>query len=76
MFVRFFFKKLNQKTVLSNSDALIGKEGIVRNWNEEEGRGQIEVGNELWLAKGQGTFSKNDKVIVEKISGNTLTIKK
>jgi membrane protein implicated in regulation of membrane protease activity len=68
-------KKLNQKTVASNSDALIGKEGLVKSWNNQEGSGQIEVSHEVWLAKGSGSISKNDKVIVEKISGNTLLVK-
>jgi len=71
----FLLKKLNHKTVASNSDALIGKEGFVKNWNNQMETGQIEVANELWLAKGQGNFVQNDKVIVEKILGNTLIIK-
>lgn len=72
----FLQKKLNSKGPLSNADALIGQTGYVKKWNEKEGSGQIEVGNELWLAKGQQNFLVGDKVTVQKIIGNTLSIKK
>jgi len=72
----FLAKRLNQKITPSNSDALIGKEATVKNWNNAEGEGQVILNHEVWLARGFGDYSQGDKVVIEKISGNTLVIKK
>jgi membrane protein implicated in regulation of membrane protease activity len=68
-------KRINQKITPSNSDALIGKEAAVKNWNNAEGEGQVILNHEVWLARGFGDFNSGDKVMIEKISGNTLVIK-
>lgn len=69
-------KQLGQKTMPSNSDALIGKVAVVKNWNNTEGMGQVTLNHEVWLARGFGDFAIGEKVMIEKISGNTLVIKK
>ncbi len=76
--VKKFFKENNE--VKSNTDSLIGKNGIVvKEINNVESKGQIKVNGELWSA-----FSDNfseiievgSTVCIEDIKGVKLKVKK
>lgn len=62
----------------TNSDALIGKKGVVIREMSFERRGQIKIGGEIWSARSQHeeAFTKQATVSVVGIQGNTLIVSK
>lgn len=71
------YKMLKVTHSPTNSDMLIGKEGIVIDEiNNLERRGRVKVLGESWAAKNEieKTISVNSKVIVKEIEGVTLVV--
>ena len=71
-------KYVNNKTVPTNADALIGKTAIVtEDIDNDETVGQVKVGGQIWSAYTEdGNFAKKgDKVTVKSISGVHLIVK-
>ncbi|MBR3870891.1 MAG: NfeD family protein [Clostridia bacterium] len=71
-------KYVNNKTIPTNADALIGKTAIViEDIDNDETVGQVKVGGQIWSAyTEEGNFAKKgDKVTVKSISGVHLIVK-
>jgi membrane-bound serine protease (ClpP class) len=66
--------------VRSGPEALSGRVGVVRAWNEPDG--QVYVDGELWRARhswgpGEGTdLHEGDAVVVERLAGLTLCVRR
>jgi membrane-bound ClpP family serine protease len=63
----------------SGGEALCGHLGVVRNWNGSDG--QVLVDGALWhacrsWADSTGVLSAGDQVVVERVSGLTLAVRK
>src|SRR4051794_40949893 len=63
----------------AGGEALSGHLGVVRNWNGSDG--QVLVDGALWhacrsWADGEGALDTGDKVVVERVSGLTLAVRK
>ena len=71
-------KYVNNKTVPTNVDALIGKTAVVtEDIDNDETVGQVKIGGQVWSAYTEdGNFAqKGDKVTVKSISGVHLIVK-
>jgi len=66
---------IHPKLVPSNSDALIGKVGVLTKPSSSTETGQIKLENDLWLAKSDAPIEIGKKAKVLKIDGNTLWLK-
>lgn len=55
-------------------EGMIGEEGIAI--SDFSGSGRISVHGEIWNAEIQGDISKGDKVVVERVKGMVLTVRK
>jgi membrane-bound ClpP family serine protease len=66
--------------VQAGSEAMFGRVGVVRRWSESAG--QVFVDGTLWRARqvwpeGDGeAFSEGDPVVVERVSGLTLSVRR
>jgi membrane protein implicated in regulation of membrane protease activity len=62
----------------TNVQALIGEQGIVREKIEQVKQGQIEIKGQFWAARASTDedIEVNEKVVVQKIEGNTLIVRK
>lgn len=60
----------------TNSEALIGKEGIVVKKITAENAGQVRVDGEIWRASSHHHIDEGSRVEIESVSGITLTVKK
>jgi membrane-bound serine protease (ClpP class) len=63
----------------SGAEALSGRLGVVRNWSD--GGGQVLVDGALWRARRSWAdegeeFGEGDSVVVERVSGLTLAVRK
>lgn len=70
--------KLNKKAhVATNSDSLIGMEGIVRRAIEPLQNGRVSVNNLDWSARSSdnSSIAAGSRIIVEKIEGATLLVR-
>jgi len=68
-----------RRRVTSGSEALSGRTGVVRSWNGEGG--QVFVDGALWRARlspmdGEDHLDAGDAVVVERVSGLTLAVRK
>lgn len=76
--VKKFFKENNE--IKSNTESLIGKNGIViKEINNIESRGQIKVNGELWSAFSEDStevIEVGSTVCIEDIKGVKLKVKK
>ena len=71
-------KFINKKTILTNTNSLIGKKAIViKEINNLQGTGQIKIGGEIWSAQNESdtTISENQEVEIIKIEGVKLIVK-
>lgn len=72
-------KKINMKAVKTNVDAVIGEKGIAQSDIKVNEKGTVRADNKMWtavLAEGSPEISEGDIVIVEKIEGVKLIVKK
>jgi membrane-bound ClpP family serine protease len=63
----------------SGREALAGRLGVVRNWSGEDG--QVQVDGALWRARRSwadedGALAEGDPVVVERVSGLTLAVRR
>jgi membrane-bound ClpP family serine protease len=68
-----------RRRVASGSEALSGRTGVVRSWNGEGG--QVFVDGALWRARlspidEEDQLDAGDAVVVERVSGLTLAVRK
>ena len=68
-----------QLRAVSGREALSGRTGVVRSWNG--GGGQVFVDGALWRARpswpdGEQELAAGDAVVVERVSGLTLAVRK
>lgn len=73
-------KFIDKKTIPTNIDSIIGKEGIViETIDSIKGVGQVKLGAEIWSAKSftdNCIIEKDTKVIVKEINGVKLVVEK
>jgi membrane protein implicated in regulation of membrane protease activity len=69
------FKK-KEKIVPTNLDRVIGKEAEVTKEIKPNHYGEVDVFGNKWTATGDATFQVGEKVIVEKMDGVKLIVKK
>lgn len=67
-------KHLNRKTVPTNADMLIGKICIVTQPVTPQQKGRVTVDGQSWMAASTVSLKEGQQVVVEKISGVTLTV--
>lgn len=72
-----FFKT---KDTSMNNNAIIGKKGtVIKSIKNSESKGQVKVDGELWsaiIAENEKPLKEGDSIIVEKIDGVKLKVKK
>jgi len=79
LLLRKFSKKLISKDYeQTNVQALIGKKGIVIKDIQSSERGYVKIGGEEWSAVSEveNILLKDTKIIVQKIDGNKVVVKK
>lgn len=69
-----FLRKVMNKGVPSNIDALVGATGIITESVKPDVVGRVKVHSEEWRAQGATEFTVGTKVQVVSIDGNTLTV--
>ena len=75
IYKKYFIKKV----IPTNYDALIGKEAVVtESIDNISAKGQVQIMGQIWSARAEGdeTIDVNEKVLVEKIEGVKLIVKK
>ena len=78
-FRNYWVKHLKDNFIPTNLDAYAGKEVVVfEEINDSANTGIIKINGQLWSAKSiDGTvYAVNEKVIVDKLVGNTIYVKK
>lgn len=68
--------KSKEKFVPTNLDRLIGKEAEVTKEISSNHYGEVRIFDEIWTASSDCTLNVGEKVIVEKIDGVKLIVKK
>jgi membrane-bound ClpP family serine protease len=68
-----------RRQIASGSEALCGRQGVVRSWNGEGG--QVFVDGALWRARhspidGDEQLDAGDAIVVERVNGLTLAVRK
>lgn len=71
----FIKQKLTLTTKATNVDALIGKKGMVTKKITKDTVGQVKVEGEVWRAASDTDIDAGSTVVVESVSGVTLTVK-
>ena len=74
-----FLKYLNKggEHVKTNMDALLGKKGLVFEVKEEDTKkATMKIDGDLWNIHCDAALKKGDKVVVQKVEGVTLLVKK
>lgn len=72
-------KKINMKAVKTNVNAVIGEKGIAQSDIKVNEKGTVRADNKMWtavLAEGSPEISEGETVIVERIEGVKLIVKK
>lgn len=76
----FAVRYINKNTVATNADSLIGKTAIVtEDISNLESKGQVQVQGQIWTARStedETKIEKDTKVVIEKISGVKLIVRK
>jgi membrane protein implicated in regulation of membrane protease activity len=73
---RYFFKKLDVKTVKTNSERLIGQKGtVIKNFSD--GVGLVKVDGEEWRAVSVDSedYLKGSTITVEELNSTTLKVR-
>lgn len=73
---KFVKQKISIATTATNTDALIGKKGIVVKKITHEHAGQVKVDGEIWRAVAKSTLDEETMVTVQSVSGVTLSVSK
>lgn len=75
--LRFFVKSKESKRIHTNTNALIGKTGVVIKSIKENKKGLVKVGGEIWTAQGiDGSCLEQDDVVnVISVKGSRLIVK-
>lgn len=71
---KFIKSKLTIQTTKTNVDAIIGKKAIVVQKITPAKAGQVKVDGEVWRAEGEKTIDEGSEVVVDSVSGVTLTV--
>jgi membrane-bound serine protease (ClpP class) len=72
--------RARRERIQAGAEALYGRVGVVRNWNEPAG--QVFVDGALWRARhgwaelGGEALHEGDPVVVERVSGLTLSVRR
>lgn len=72
-------KKINMKAVKTNVNAVIGEKGIAQSDIKVNEKGTVRADNKMWtavLAEGSSEISEGETVIVERVEGVKLIVKK
>ena len=72
-------RKLNNRTVKTNADALIGRNAVAQSDVDELSRGEVRVDGKVWTAvpaRDSASIRKGDIVTVTGIEGVKLIVKK
>ena len=72
-------RKLNNRTVKTNADALIGRDAVAQSDVDELSRGEVRVDGKVWTAvpaRDSASIRKGDIVTVTGIEGVKLIVKK
>ena len=72
-------RRLNNRTVRTNVDALIGQDAVAQTDVEELSRGEVKVDGKVWMAvpaRGSAPICKGDVVKVSAVEGVKLIVKK
>ncbi len=76
---RWVRRRLRDRTVPSNADALLGERGVVTTRVAEHSPGQVKVRDEVWRAVpapgAGGPFDVGAVVTVERVDGVTLMVR-
>jgi len=72
---KFVKNKINAFSHHSNVDSLLGKNTIIKSWNENEDFGIVNVEGEEWRVKSSSRIVPGTKVSITNISGVTLDVK-
>lgn len=70
----FVKSKLTIQTKATNTEALIGKKGIVVKKISPQKPGQVKVEGEVWRAEANSSLDEGAEVTVESVSGVTLKV--
>lgn len=73
---KFVKQKMSIATKATNTDALIGKTGVVLKKISPQASGQIKVEGEIWRADSKTAIDEGEVVTVQSVSGVTLTVGK
>ncbi|MBI4080280.1 MAG: NfeD family protein [Candidatus Levybacteria bacterium] len=71
---RFIKQRLAITTHATNADALIGKQGEVVRKITKEHPGRVKIDSEVWRAQAQTHIDEGAQVVVQSVSGVTLTV--
>ena len=67
-------KHIHKETVPTNADMIIGKTALVTQAITVDNKGRVTVDGQSWLAQADMPLAVGDHVIVEKITGVTLSV--
>lgn len=67
-------KHLHKNRVPTNADMLIGKTAVVTQSITADSKGRVTVDGQSWMAQSDVPLAKGDHVIIEKITGVTLSV--
>ena len=67
-------KHIHKSTVPTNADMIIGKTALVTQPITADKKGRVTVDGQSWLAQSDVPLAVGDHVIVEKITGVTLSV--
>jgi membrane-bound serine protease (ClpP class) len=74
---------VRRRRIRGGADGIIGRVGIVRSWSDSEADGKVLVDGALWRARpslvlddAPGPLHAGDHVVVERLSGLTLGVRR
>ena len=67
-------KHIHKETVPTNADMIIGKTALVTQAITVDNKGRVTVDGQSWLAQADVPLAVGDHVIVEKITGVSLSV--
>ena len=67
-------KHIHKETVPTNADKILGKTALVTQAITVDNKGRVTVDGQSWLAQADVPLAVGDYVIVEKITGVTLSV--
>ena len=73
---KFVKNKIHAFSHNSNIDSLLGKNSVIKSWNENDDYGLVSVDGEEWRVKSSERIAPGTKVTITNLSGVTLEVKK